>query len=87
MKFKQHMGKDEESVDLQLQSRCDFDVLCTLEWDLRCTGDDSPPSSTPEKHSTTVDSSDTWQVNASAGTCEESWEIANVRWNCVPVLQ
>jgi hypothetical protein len=36
-----------------------------------------------EKRSTTLERSELWEVNASAATCQENWEIKDVRWHCV----
>ena len=87
MKFSQSLGDDEASVDLKLKSQCKFEVACSLEWELRCTGDDGTKTSEPDKRSTTLDFSDRWSIKASADTCEGDWEVADVRWNCVAAAE
>ena len=83
MKFSQSLGVDEESVDLKLRSRCKFEVECSLEWELSCTGEDGAKSSSPASRSTSMDFTDDWRINASATSCEGDWEVGDVKWNCV----
>lgn len=85
MDFSQRLGADEESVELQLESGCKFDVMCSLEWDLTCTNDDGSKTSTPQKHSSSLEFTDAWNLSASAAMCEADWELADVKWNCVAV--
>ena len=87
MKFQQTLGSDEESVDLQLTSKCKFEVVCSMQWEVSCSASDEAQSASVDesKRSSTLEFSDTWQVNASAARCESDWEVRNVRWNCVPV--
>jgi len=84
MRFTQKIGADEESVDLSLQSNCKFEVICSLEWELTCESDDGEASSNPGKRSQTLLFAEDFKVNASASMCEESWEVGDVKWNCVP---
>lgn len=83
MHFSQKLGADEESVDLALTSNCKFEVVCTLEWQLSCSDDDGTASSTPNTRSTSMLFAEDFQINASAATCDESWEVGGVKWNCV----
>ena len=85
VRFSQQLGKDEESVDLRLENKCKFEVRCSLTWKLSCAGPGSSATSEPSERSTTLDSHDDWTINASAATCEEDWEVGQVRWNCVAV--
>lgn len=85
IKFRQTLGADEESVDLQLTSKCKIEVVCSLEWEVVCSSHESDSVSTSEgSRSTTLDFLEEWQVNASAGSCESDWEIDKVRWHCLP---
>ncbi len=84
VRFSQQIGADEESVDLTLKSNCKFEVICSLEWELTCSGDDGEASSAPGKRSASMLFAEDFKVNASASMCEESWEVGDVKWNCVP---
>ncbi len=84
MKFSQTLGTDEESVDLTLTSKCKFEVVCSLEWELSCSTNEGTETAAPESRSTTLEFSDQWSVNASAASCEEDWKVGDVRWSCVP---
>ena len=86
MKFRQSMGEGESSVDFSLTSTCKISVVCQLEWDLQCSSGDEDEAETisSSKKTTTLDFSDTWEVNASASSCDLDWEINNVRWHCTP---
>ena len=87
MKFSQNLGADEESVDLKLQSKCKFEVVCSLEWELTCTGDDGSRLSSPAKRSTTLDFTEDWSISASAATCDADWEVGDVKWNCAAAAE
>lgn len=81
MTFKQSMGKDLESVDLRLTSRCKFEVVCSIEYQLVCSPETSEAAEI-NKNSSRLDFQDSWNVSASASSCEADWEIQNVRWSC-----
>jgi hypothetical protein len=83
VKFQQTLGSDEESVDLQLTNQCKFEVVCSIEWDLQCSSSAGSSIADTGKQATTLDFSESLDVNASAGACETDWEIKNVRWQCV----
>jgi hypothetical protein len=85
VKFEQTLGSDEESVDLQLTNKCKFEVVCSIEWDLQCSSSAGSSIAETGKKATTLNFSESLDVNASAGVCELDWEIKNVRWECVAV--
>ncbi len=84
MKFSQTLGADEESVDLELTSKCNFEVICSLEWELSCSTNAGTATAAPESRSMTMEFTDRFRVNASAASCEEDWKVGDVRWSCVP---
>ena len=87
MTFSQSLGSDEESVDLKLQSQCKFEVVCAMEWELTCTGDNGSSTSETARRSTSMDFTDTWSINATATSCEADWEVGDVKWNCVAATE
>ena len=84
MGFKQRMGEDLESVDLSLTSRCKFEVVCSLEYQVVCS-EDQPDDIETTKRSSTLDFQDRWDLKASASRCEQDWEVQNVRWSCAAI--
>ena len=80
--FEQSLGSDEESVELSLSSHCGFEVICSLEWELRCEG--APGAEEFSKRSR-LEVGERWDVLASASTCSEGdWQVDRVRWTCRP---
>jgi hypothetical protein len=83
VQFKQTLAEDQESVDLQLTNSCKFEVLCSVEWELQCSSSQGSNTADESKEATTIDLSESWELNASASACEVDWEIKNVSWQCV----
>ena len=81
--FKQSLGSDESSVDLQLTNSCKFEVLCSVEWEVQCSSSKGTRTEDESKKGTTLGHSESWDLNASANVCESDWEIKNVSWQCV----
>jgi hypothetical protein len=81
--FKQSLAGDEESVDLQLTNSCKFEILCSVEWEVQCSSSEGTRTADEAKEATTLEFSESWDLNASASACERDWEIKNVSWQCV----
>ena len=83
MRFSQQLGSDEESVDIKLTNQCRQEVMCTVEWKVVC-GNGGAVAST-NKRSTTLETAQSLELNASAASCEEDWAVEDVGWSCAPL--
>lgn len=82
MSFEEQMGKDNESVDLSLVSSCEFDVICSIEWEVSCATASDANALVVDKRSSTLAFRDRFDVSVSTTFCEADWEIKNTRWSC-----
>ncbi len=80
--FSQSLGENERSVDFTLTNSCESEVICDIEWKLLCDDDTEDEPASHTKLSQSLSTSDTWEPNASASSCEGDWRISAVRWNC-----
>jgi hypothetical protein len=83
VRFTQTLGSDEESVDLELVSECKFEVDCSVQWELQCSSPHGDEPADESSEATTLSTSESFSLNASASSCDLDWEIKNVTWKCV----
>lgn len=82
--FSQTLGEDEASVDFTLENTCEKELRCTIEWKLICDDNSADEANPVIKRAQTLSSTESWESNASADSCESDWRISAVRWNCTP---